>query len=420
MLKMIIIDDEYLVRKGLQTTIDWQTLGIEIVAEATDGEEGLELIMTLHPDIVITDIRMPNMDGIELMEQIRIRELNVAIIVLSGFDEFNFAKKAIENGAMAYLLKPIDNQELYETMKKITRKILEQNSTQNYFSKLQEELTSLKKQFIVDMLKGSLTDLEKIRDKIKFLELPLDLQNQIVLVLQMDHHNVLLQNTPQATIDQLRCEIEIHISKHLLLSSHYYGLFVSTSSDQWTIVLQCVHEGTSSILEQLKTACHHFFDEMSGVSESTYSIGISKLTTSITALNEQYKNACLAAQNKLLAGKSSLTLYSDLLSTDFRKEIRDAMTYVKEHYHQNIAIKDAADALHLSASHLMHLFKSEVDVTFNDYLTSYRIKVAEELLSRGEHKIYEISNMTGYTDVKYFSQLFKKVTGYTPREYKNF
>ena len=114
MYKMIIVDDDLHVLKGFERKIDWHGLGIEIVGTASDGEEALGLIDELNPDIVMTDIKMPIMDGIELIKEIDRRQIPVKVVILSGFNEFEFAKQAIKYNAVEYLLKPTSKEEVVE------------------------------------------------------------------------------------------------------------------------------------------------------------------------------------------------------------------------------------------------------------------------------------------------------------------
>lgn len=121
MWKMMIIDDEYFVRMGIRETIDWAVHGVEIVGEADNGTQGLELACRLKPDIIITDIRMPGMNGLDFMRCCREKGLHSRIIVLSAHEEFNYAKTALQQGASDYLLKPVLNEQLIEAVLKAGR-----------------------------------------------------------------------------------------------------------------------------------------------------------------------------------------------------------------------------------------------------------------------------------------------------------
>jgi two-component system response regulator YesN len=121
MLKVLIVEDEDIIRKGLIYTIDWLKAGCVVVGEAIDGVDGLAKIKELNPDIVITDIRMPFKDGIQMLRE-SIDDYNYEAIIISGYSEFEYAKNAISLGVKEYLLKPIDFKELYQVLNKLKSK----------------------------------------------------------------------------------------------------------------------------------------------------------------------------------------------------------------------------------------------------------------------------------------------------------
>ena len=119
MYKVMLVDDEKLILQGLENLIDWQELNFEIVASAQNGKEAFEIYKKNPVDIIITDINMPIISGLELIEKIRNLNNNTRFIILSGYEDFNYAKKAIKYGVDNYILKPIDEEELTNTLKKI-------------------------------------------------------------------------------------------------------------------------------------------------------------------------------------------------------------------------------------------------------------------------------------------------------------
>lgn len=104
MVRMLIIDDEYYIRLGIVHAFDWNSMGVEIVGEAQDGAEGYEIILEKKPDLVLVDICLPFLNGLELMEKIRSEKLDCEIIVISGYDEFEYAQRSIQYGVLDYLL----------------------------------------------------------------------------------------------------------------------------------------------------------------------------------------------------------------------------------------------------------------------------------------------------------------------------
>ena len=119
MLKVIIADDERLICRLVQALADWESLGMEVAALAENGLEALELIKSREPDILITDIRMPGCDGLELIRSAKELMPDLEVVIISGYAHFEYAQKAMKYGAGYYLLKPIKQTELMETLEKI-------------------------------------------------------------------------------------------------------------------------------------------------------------------------------------------------------------------------------------------------------------------------------------------------------------
>ena len=121
-LRLLIVDDEAVILRGLQETYDWESMGYEVVGTALDGEEALPMIDTLRPDVIMTDIKMRRMDGLKLMEQVKESHPDISFVILSAYKDFEYAKQAIRNGALSYLVKPIDDKELEKNMHDVYEK----------------------------------------------------------------------------------------------------------------------------------------------------------------------------------------------------------------------------------------------------------------------------------------------------------
>ncbi len=122
MLKVVIVEDEAMIRKGLVYTIDWASMNCIVVGEAGDGLEGLDIIKKSKPDIVIADIKMPYMSGLDMVRKLK-RKINFETIIISGYEDFKFAKKAIDLDVFKYILKPIDEDKLKSAIKKVSAEI---------------------------------------------------------------------------------------------------------------------------------------------------------------------------------------------------------------------------------------------------------------------------------------------------------
>jgi len=124
MLKVVIVEDETFVRKGIVLATDWKKMDCVVVGDASNGEEGLKLIRRLSPDLVITDVRMPNLDGIGMIRKLIEEGCKSEIIILTAYSEFNYARSALKLGVMDYLLKPFTDAELEAGIQKAKDKIL--------------------------------------------------------------------------------------------------------------------------------------------------------------------------------------------------------------------------------------------------------------------------------------------------------
>ena len=139
---LIIVEDELIMLKELELMIDWQSLGVKLIAKASNGIEGEKAIRTLNPDIVISDIRLPGMDGLEMISKFP----EIRSIILSGYSDYKYMKKAIRIGVEDYLLKPVDNDELMKTISNIVKELDAERILQAK-DKIENEVVPLEKSF---------------------------------------------------------------------------------------------------------------------------------------------------------------------------------------------------------------------------------------------------------------------------------
>lgn len=151
MYKVLIVEDEWLVREGLKQTIPWEQVGCELVGEASDGLAALELIERLEPDIVLSDIRMPGLDGIGLAERLSLQHPQLKIVFLTGFDDFVIAQKAIKLGAADFVLKPTNPDELLDVLGRIKAKLDEEHTYREQSERMELRLV-LGQPFIMEKL----------------------------------------------------------------------------------------------------------------------------------------------------------------------------------------------------------------------------------------------------------------------------
>ncbi len=148
MLKTIVVDDEENIRYLISKLIELGKLGISVIGEASDGEEGLEMCSRLKPDIIVVDIRMPGMDGLEMLARIKAVLPLSEVILISGYSDFKYAQKAVEHGAIAYLLKPVEEKNLYDALTKAKARITAQIEEKKRVRRLRLELKKLKSDYV--------------------------------------------------------------------------------------------------------------------------------------------------------------------------------------------------------------------------------------------------------------------------------
>ncbi len=157
MMKVLISDDEIQIRKGLRLKVDWEEEGFEIACEASNGQEALEKLKNMDIDIVITDVRMPIMDGIEFAKRCHLEHPNVKVIVLSGYSDFEYVRSSMIEGVKDYLLKPVAPDELVDALRRVRIEIEEEKRKQNEFSRINHlilnQLEEIREQYLLHLVK---------------------------------------------------------------------------------------------------------------------------------------------------------------------------------------------------------------------------------------------------------------------------
>src|SRR5690349_20651781 len=157
--KVFLVEDEIVTREGIRDTVDWGAAGYQFCGEAPDGEIALPLIRERRPETVITDIKMPFMDGLQLCRILKETLPATKIIILSGHDEFKYAQEAIQVGVTQYLLKPIVPQDLIAALRKVARQLDEEHQASAHFETLQAQMVNqraiLRERCLLDLLTGS-------------------------------------------------------------------------------------------------------------------------------------------------------------------------------------------------------------------------------------------------------------------------
>ncbi len=185
--RVFFVEDEIVTREGIRDNVDWKACGFEFCGEAPDGEMALPLLQTAKPDVLITDIKMPFMDGLQLCKIIRERMPWVKIVILSGHDEFEYARQAIKLGVTEYLLKPVTVQDLHNVLQKIAAQLEQERKDQEHLQKLRDQIeenrAALRERFLIKLVVGAVSPTEAI-EKGQLLGLDLVARYYLVVVVK--------------------------------------------------------------------------------------------------------------------------------------------------------------------------------------------------------------------------------------------
>lgn len=403
MYKMIVVDDEYFVRLGIPETVDWAKYDVEVVATAVNGKDGLEKIRALKPDVVISDVKMPIMNGVEMVKALHDENFDGMMIMLSGYNDFEYAKSALESGVFKYLLKPVDNEELIETVKTACEKLEKKRKQERMLADMDIGLPVIKQKLVDDIFHGEIDD--SVFSKLELYDLPV-IENGVVVYCKAD-----VKTDDVDTDEKVGKALEILQKGVLDMLGESKTIYSRTGKR----VAFATEIKEVDLLEAKLREVLRAYEKQSKI---LVSIGISKEFGSVFEISTAFGTAKFLAYNKLFASINSVNVSNDEDKKLYKKHIVDALQYVSEHYKEcDLKIKVVADHLFVSESYLMHLFKKELGKTFNTCLTEYRIMVAKSLLREEKHRMYEIAELVGYSDMKYFGQVFRKVEGCSPSEY---
>ena len=184
MYNLLIVDDEDFVRNAIASCIDWYSLGFDEIFQAEDGGEGLEIIKCNKIDLVLTDIVMPFMDGLELAEAIRNSYPSIKVVILSGYEEFEYAKKSVDFGVLNYILKPVGAATLYQKMSEICKRLKMERNQKQYIDdmkvQLHQSLPYVREKYLNKRIAAKSVEIAGLDDQ--GMRLGINLENRICIV----------------------------------------------------------------------------------------------------------------------------------------------------------------------------------------------------------------------------------------------
>ncbi|WP_219835691.1 response regulator [Paenibacillus sp. R14(2021)] len=513
-MKVMIVDDEALAIEDLESLISWQDFHFHIIGTARNGRRAMELFRIHKPDLVITDVRMPIVNGLELAAQIRSENELCRIIMITSYQDFEYAKQAIRYGVSSYLLKhEIDAQTLLETIMSIR---LQWERLISSASMIQEEY--LRKLFVgkhteapqhleADWLKQldsplALFYLKQDTPYPLFPELISEFGIPLSQIFKYDPFDIEMSMKPLINVPLNDREIvliymitnthqlwkvqqeQINVAKHLQkimrqFSNETVSIIGSVAVAGKRELNPFFHRSHALFLKRWFFGREAYFtlEDTPEPELSPDTIFIAKLQelqeerdlivlheripgyfNHIQKLNDSLSLQLLASEllkkldfhrNKYgmlptkLANEDMLHQVLQLFHVDdikqwfisqfdllakeiekdgfshFSRKTREAILFIHKNYHHaDLSVESVSTSVNISVPYLHQLFKKELQQTFLEYVTSYRVDIAKKLLQENNLKIYEIAEKIGYRSSAYFSQVFYKVTGFTPQEYR--
>jgi two-component system, response regulator YesN len=517
MYRFLMVDDEKLVRRGFEAKIDWPGAGFEFLPPCKDGREAIKAIDDLAPDVVMTDIRMPHEDGLSVAAHVVDNHPDTVVVILSGFDEFDYARAAIRSRVFDYVLKPVSSRDLTALLARIKAKLDADRRSRDAQSELRERAdlgaSALRERLMASFLvegagppspsrmaailgfdpsglscaaivaeRESQGPADPVEEGAR-LEAAFKRLRRFIAVSPWSGQTVVLCFDP----DPARCRSSALAAAAALCDEGKAGLSVGIGRGypDWRNAPQSYAEAKAALAYRLIRAPGRPFPYVEGAEgrdemerlrsdEDRLRLGVrSGAVERVPALADAYLDSVLAAglspqrlrcEALALFGRlhddlSAIGITSHALSAKLacdyyrfaedlcRREdlvaalerlaevadgelesarlrgpewkVLDFKDFVSRHYSEpGLSVGVAAERLLISESYLSKLIRRMLGTSFVDYLAEYRVERAKELLASSDMKGYEVAELVGYSDARYFASLFKRRTGTTPSEYR--
>lgn len=393
MIKTIAIDDEYSTLKLLPHIINWAEYGFELTKTFSDAEHAFEYICANDVDVVITDICMPNTNGIEFAEKLCASFPNITIVFLSAHKNFEFAHSAIKYGVFDYLTKPLDFDELENLLVRLSKSVR-----------------------MARQMKNSYTIYEKQQLLIDFVSEKTELCD-FIAALNLDE-GYRPECSPAAILKITTADLVT-----FLKTKWAYGI------DRLYSCLIRFLESDKTEVVPLKLSLHH--TEI--IIFSKHAMQKEDFTRLIEQVQSKFSDTCreeltLGATMEISDIFPGLTdaqarLYDMQLipgtppQQKSNNAIEKALEYIRNHLSSDISLADVAGSVYMSPYHFSRMFKAHQNENFSDFVLKKRLEYAQTLLKTGKYTISQIAEMTGFMNRNYFHRVFKHNIGCTPKEY---
>ena len=403
---VIVADDEDELREAVCTMIPWEDYGFRLVGNASNGLDALQLVEKHEPDLLMTDIRMPFISGIELARQVREIRPATNIAFLSGYDSFEYAKQAIQYNIISYMLKPLTMEGLGAELRAIRQKIDDQ------FARFRQtaprnDRPDLRAAMLMPLVLDDYAEPEEegqLEDYGRQCGLLRDKDDRPLYTVMVSA--VLNEEGSSCTTPAFVASVDTLAAKYLR------GVSFFAAGKVITVLL-----GNRSDFEEY---LHILADEIPQMTQRVLGrrcrIGVSRVTRALTGLHGAYREA-MEALRQSDGSEGSAQFVSDLAPAVKGGSLlcRRALETLDQHYMDaDLSLVSLSGMLDVSPNHLSACIKKYAGETFINILIRKRMEAARELLADSALKIQEVSQRCGYTDQHYFSYCFKKYCGESP------
>lgn len=420
-MKILLVDDNIYILEGLKTGIDYKKLGIEKVYEARSMKNAMDILNKNEIDIVLTDIEMPNGTGLELLEWINQYKPHVVTLFCTSYADFDYAKKAVELHSFDYYLKPIQYEELYKILQRAVEKVrkqkqqLEKSKMGEYWiGNIKENKNQFWYEALIRIFAYAEEELEELAESRHLIYSNTDFFTIAILRFADKNKgiNSLNYSMQQFVLDNM---VEEFFGKSNLQME---GL-IKSDKEYWILILSreenCGVEYVEYILKKFMTVTMHYLKckLFVGYFEKHMFMEIRSRFLEL----EQFC-MCISHEEGGLYSYEQLKNQFSVLEEGGDNVVQQVKEYIDAHYKEDINRDNMGNITFYNPAYLAKIFKREMGQSIGNYLMERRVERAKELLITTNMSIADIAVEIGYDNFSYFSRMFKKKTGYAPKEYK--
>lgn len=413
MYRVLIVDDEKMIRMGMKNAIDWKKLGVDDVFTAASGNEALKILKEEGPEIMVTDIQMTEMTGLELIKAARESVPELRVIVLTGFDNFEYARESLRLQVQDFFLKPIDEDDLFNAIEKQIKELKEQENKEQNQARVWRSQGSVVQMRLEQCMRNLVHTKADKEMQLYILQkdFQFDIKQKMSLIL-LEHEKKNIQDIIQTMGAQNKKKIfwEIYAElRNIMISNIGTPDYILKAFNTFTKATESYNLSPSAVrrccFEIASALIFSYMEESCEVEEGK-----------LDALSKS-----LSSAGKEEACEITRMFIEQLIENDeedVHYTISNARHYIDEHLAEDISVSSIAESLYITPNYFSRLFKRITGEGCNEYIVRKRIEKAKSLLETTSIKTGKIAMMVGYRDTNYFSLAFKKHTGKSPTKYR--